>query len=171
MLITNTNFIFVLKNNQNNFFTIVICSYEFGLFFFKIIKGKFCFLINRLNCFFQNIKIKLNINLFNNSCLGLNLLYNYKLQIFGSNLKITKKHNTFVLRTGKANKCVILPLQNFKLFLIKKTIVNLIARHFNFIKLFSFKWKSYYLKTNYKKKGLYFKNEIVTLKLGKITKL
>lgn len=171
MLTINTNFIFVIKNNQNIFFTIVIFSYEFGVSFFKVINIEFFFLITRLNCFFQNINIKININLFNNNCLGLNLLYNYKLQIFGSNLKITKKHNTFILRTGKANKCVILPLQNFKLFLIKKTNVNLITRHFNFIKLFSFKWKSYYLKTNYKKKGLYFKNEIVTLKLGKITKL
>lgn len=170
-MLIKTNFIFCFNKQFSNYFNIILISYQFGNFYFKFSKLTFNFFVSKLKLnLFWNYQ-QFNQKVLNNFCLGFILPYCNQIAIAGSNLKITCKYNTYVLRVGKSNKHVLLPFQNFKLFLLKKSIVFLIARHFNLIKIFIQKWKSYYLKNTYKKKGLYFKHQIVVLKLGKIAKL
>ena len=163
--------VLIFKSYNSKNINFIFISNYFGIFYYKLKTINLTYFFFNKNIVNKQYYIFLNWQIINNYFLGLLSNYNYKVQVYGSNLKITKKFNTFILRTGKANKHVILPFQNIKLFLIKKTIVQVISRNFNMLKLFIHKWKFYYLKNTYKKKGLYFKNEIVILKTGKVVKL
>ncbi len=102
--------------------------------------------------------------------LGYNLLHKINLKLFGTAYKINIRVNNFFIRFGSSNKLIISLLQNIKFFLIKKIFLTIKSRHWNLIKLLAFKLKQLSCNDTYKKKGVYFKNELIFLKQGKASK-
>jgi hypothetical protein len=102
--------------------------------------------------------------------LGFNLLHKNVLVISGTGYKVTVRSNKFFMRFGFSNKIIVKLLQNIKFFLIKKTFVIMKSRYWNLNKLITYKLKKVSINGVYKKKGIYFKNELIYLKQGKISK-
>jgi len=102
--------------------------------------------------------------------LGFNLVHKTNLKLFGTSYKMNIRVNNFFIRFGSSNKIILSVLQNIKFFLIKKIFLTIKARHWNLIKLLAFKLKQLSSNGTYKKKGIYFKNELIFLKEGKVSK-
>jgi len=123
--------------------------------------------IKNTNLIINNYKLHLFII---NNLLGgfFNFIQNFK--ILGTNYKINKYKYFFFFRNNVAHKTILFSTLNIKYFLIKKILFKTQSRSFNWTQKIFYLYRTVSNKYIYKKKGIFFKNEIVFIKAGKIVK-
>lgn len=168
-------YFFLIYVNNKKFYYVLIVSLLYGWVLLNLLHS-----FNAIFCLKKNYLKKFNITFFLNFkkifkviyiyILGLSWLYKDNLTLFGTGYKLSIHFNKFFMRFGFSNKLILCLLQNIKIFLIKKIFVTIKARYCNLIKLLSYKLKQLSFNGVYKKKGIYFKNELIYLKQGKVSK-
>lgn len=166
MLLPTIVFAIILKIKKNIYF--VVISLNKGWLWIKIsdiILLYFVFNTNN-NYLFKNVKINSYLNYF----LGFFLPYTKLLKLFGTGYKLTDYNFYFFLRNNLSHKTLIILFKNIKCFLVKKTVFILQSRKLDWIQNTICNLRVFCNKNNYKKKGIFYKNEVLFLKIGKVVK-
>lgn len=174
MLSTQYFFLIFIHNKKLRY--IIILSLLYGWILLSLLSSFNLIISSKQKKFFQPFKIILFLNskkiwkILYIYILGFNLLSKKHFTLLGTGYKINIKYNKFLLRFGISNKLIINLLQNIKIYITKKVFISIKTRYWNLIKLLSYKLKQLSFNGIYKKKGIYFKNELVSLKQGKVSK-
>jgi hypothetical protein len=172
----NNQYFFLIYINNKKLHYILIISLLYGWILIKLISSFYMFFILKKTYLLKHFCVTFFLNykkiwkLFYIYTIGYQLSNKTFLILLGTGYKTSVRYSSYYMRFGFSNKTIIDVLQNIKLCLVKKIFMTVKSRNWNLTRLLAYKLKLLSRNNVYKKKGIYYKNELIFLKQGKITK-